>query len=141
MIYNTQAGISFFQGHFTQGTWLLMDRYQLLQGSILLSFSIHQNSFHSMSPTFSSGSTKQQHVSCFFLKCLPQICKQHRHNTQPTSLDTAPCWLACRHFLATKCQRKRNAVVYEHLDEEQRKKKIYIWLGERKKKKEKKTLI
>lgn len=137
LIIHTQVWA--FHEHIPQGTWLLMETGLLLRGSNLHMFSIHLHSFHHMFPTFGLKWTKQQHVRCFLPKCLPQICKQHRQNTQPTTLDTEPRWLACRHFLATKCQRKGNAVVYGHLDGEQRNKK-YITGWERGRRRKKRNI-
>lgn len=64
----------------------------------------------------------------------PQICKQQTQNTQPTSLETALCRPLA--IFRAKCQGIKNALVYEHLEGEQRhnpKKYLVLKRGRRKK--------
>lgn len=77
-----------------------------------------------MLPTFRPNETKEQHVQyvAFSQNASPQCVNYKETLLSPAPWITAHCWLACCHFQA-KCQGKRNALVYEHLDGEQRNKK------------------
>lgn len=83
-----------------------------------------------------SDLTKQNNSMCvtFTQNVFPQICKQQTQNTQPTLLETPLCRPLA--IFPAKCQGIKNALVYEHLEGEQRhnpKKYLVLRRGRRKK--------